>query len=99
MSDLIVRTPTGERMLTDLADRFELTEASPDEMLASQSETRRVKRDVCRGRLWLRSLAGRPLPAYPGLDLEASPHERRLGVADAARERLYRFLADRRYPS
>jgi len=31
-------------------------------MIASQSETHRVKRDECRGRLSLRSLARRPLP-------------------------------------
>ena len=76
MSDLIVRTPAGERLLADLAGRLELTAADPDDMVASQSETRRVKRDVCRGRLWLRSLAGRPLPDYPGLDLAASPGDR-----------------------
>lgn len=99
VSDLIARTPTGERMLADLAGRLELTEATPDEMVASQSETHQVKRDVCRGRLWLRSLAGRALPSYPGLDLGASARDRWLGVADAAEERLFRYLADRRYPS
>jgi coenzyme F420 hydrogenase subunit beta len=99
VSDLIVRTPAGERLLADLAARLELTEASPDEMVASQSETYRVKRNVCRGRLWLRSLAGRPLPAYPGLDLQATSRDRWLGVTDATRERLFRSLADRRFPS
>jgi coenzyme F420 hydrogenase subunit beta len=99
VSDLIARTPAGEQMLADLAGRFELTEASPEEMVASQSETYRVKRDVCRGRLWLRSLAGRPLPDYPGLDLRASPRDRWLGAADAVGERLFRAQADRRYPS
>jgi coenzyme F420 hydrogenase subunit beta len=99
VSDLVVRTPAGERLLADLAGRLQLTSASPDEVIASQSETYRVKRDVCRGRLWLRSRAGRPLPVYPGLDLEASPHDRWLGIADAAQERLFRVLADRRFPS
>jgi len=99
VSDLIVRTPAGERLLADLAGRLELTEATPDDMVASQHETYRVKRDVCRGRLWLRSLAGRPLPAYPGFDLRASARDRWLGVADAAEERLFRYLADRRYRS
>ena len=99
VSDLIVRTPAGERLLAGLADRFELAEASPDEMVASQRETYRVKRDVCRGRLWLRSLAGRPLPDVPrpgpgGVAARALAGRRRRG-----RERLYRFLADRRYPS
>jgi coenzyme F420 hydrogenase subunit beta len=99
VSDLVVRTPAGEQLLADLAGRLELMEASPDEMVASQRETYRVKRDVCRGRLWLRSLAGRPQPAYPGLDLTASPKDRWLGAADAAAERLFRALADRRFPS
>ena len=98
VSDVIVRTPAGERLLEDLAGLLELTPASPDEMVASQAETYRVKRDVLRGRLWLHSLAGRPLPDYPGLDLTASPRDRRLGVAGAAQERLFRYLADRRYP-
>jgi coenzyme F420 hydrogenase subunit beta len=99
VSDLIVRTPAGERLLADLAGRFDLTEASPEDMVASQSETFRVKRDVCRGRLWLRSVAGRPVPVNPGLDLRASPRDRWLGIVDAAGEQLYRFLADRHYPS
>jgi coenzyme F420 hydrogenase subunit beta len=98
VSDLIVRTPAGERLLADLAGRLELTEATPEEMVASQSETYRVKRDICRGRLWLRSLAGRPLPHYPGLESQASAHDRWLGAADAAEERLFRMLADRRFP-
>ena len=98
VSDVIVRTPAGERLLEDLASRLELTPASPDEMVASQAETFRVKRDILRGRLWLRSLALRPAPAYPGLALSADPRERLLGVLDAAQERLFRFLADRRYP-
>jgi len=67
-------------------------------MIASQSETRRVKRDLCRGRLWLSSLARRPLPDYPGLDLSASTVDRLRGVADAAQERLFRSLVDRRFP-
>ena len=47
----------------------------------------------------LAPLAGRPpLPEYPGLDLAASPGDRLRGVADAAQERLFRSLIDRRYP-
>jgi len=98
MSDIVVRTPAGERLLEDAAGRLVLQPSSPEEMVASQKETYRVKRNVCRGRLWLHSLAGRPMPDYPGLALRASASERLGGVADAAHEHLFRLLADRRYP-
>ncbi len=98
VSDIIVRTPAGERLLEDAAESLMLQTASPQEMVASQTETQLVKRDVCRGRLWLRSLAGHPVPDYPGLELSASAGDRLRGVGDAAQERLFRFLVDRRYP-
>ena len=98
VSDLIVRTPAGERLLAAADAYLTLQPASPAEMIASQSETHLVKRDLCRGRLWLRSLARRPLPDYPGLELSASAGDRRRGVVDAAQERLFRFIVDRRYP-
>lgn len=99
VSDLLVRTPSGEQALAAVADRLQLLEASPDEMVASQRETYRVKRDILRGRLWLRELAGRPVPAYPGLDLQAGAHDRLLGALDKARELRYRRLANLHYPS
>ncbi len=98
VSDVIARTPAGERLLEDAAGSLVLQAASPEEMVASQKETHLVKRDLCRGRLWLRSLVGRPAPAYPGLELSASAGNRLRGVADAAQERLFRFLVDRRFP-
>ena len=98
VSDIIARTPAGERLLGDAAGSLALQTASPQEMVASQTETYRVKRDVCRGRLWLRSLAGQPVPDYPGLELSASASDRLRGVADAAQERLFRLLVDRRHP-
>ena len=98
VSDIIARTPAGERLLEDAAGSLVLQTASPQEMVASQTETYLVKRDVCRGRLWLRSLAGQPVPDYPGLELSASASDRLRGVADAAQERLFRLLVDRRYP-
>ncbi len=100
VSDIIVRSPAGERLLEDAAGAVVLQVASPEEMVASQTETRLVKRDVCRGRLWLRCLARPPLPLpdYPGLDLSPSVGDRLRGVADAAQERLFRSLTDRRYP-
>jgi coenzyme F420 hydrogenase subunit beta len=99
VSDLIVRTPAGERISRALAGRLCLQDATPEEMVASQRETYRVKRDVLRGRLALRAMAGRPVPAYPGLDLRAGARDSVLGVLDAGRERLYRRLADLRYRS
>jgi coenzyme F420 hydrogenase subunit beta len=99
VSDLIVRTPAGERAAVALAGRLRLLDATPEEMVASQAETRRVKRDILRGRLALRAAAGRPAPDYPGLDLRASLHDLALGLRDTGRELLYRRLADRRYPS
>ena len=98
VSDVVVRTPAGERLLAAAAEYLSLQPAGPEEMIASQSETHRVKRDVCRGRLWLRSLARRSLPSYPGLALSASFGDRLRGVAAAAQERLFRFVVDRRYP-
>ena len=98
VSDIIARTPAGERLLDAAAGRLVLEAASPKEMVASQAETYGVKRNVCRGRLWLRALAGRRVPAYPGLELSASATDRLRGVADLAQERLFRFLVDRCYP-
>jgi coenzyme F420 hydrogenase subunit beta len=98
VSDIITRTPVGDGLLEEAARRLVLQAASPQEMVASQSETHHVKRRLCRGRLWLRSRAGRPVPAYPGLELSASAGDRVRGVADAAGERLFRILVDRRYP-
>ncbi len=99
VSDLVVRTPAGERLLESLADRLHLITAAPDEMVASQRETRGVKRDILRGRRWTRALARRPLPAYPGLFLDPGLREKALGARDAASERLWRRLAERRFPS
>jgi coenzyme F420 hydrogenase subunit beta len=98
-SDLIARTPAGDAWLALLAGRLHLMPASPDEMVASQRETYRAKRDVLRGRFWLRSVKGEPVPYYPGVPLAATMRERALGVLDSAEERLYRFAADVRYPS
>ncbi|HJW76744.1 MAG TPA: Coenzyme F420 hydrogenase/dehydrogenase, beta subunit C-terminal domain [Thermoleophilia bacterium] len=91
VSDLIVRTEAGERFMEEIApDRLTLEEATPDEMVASQRETYHVKRDVMRGRLWLRRKAGRAAPDYPGLDCVASPTDKVAGIRDLAREAAYR---------
>ncbi len=99
VSDLIVRTPAGERAAAAVRGRLCLEDATPEDMIASQSETRLVKRDVLRGRLALRAAAGRPLPDHPGLDLRAGLRDVVLGAADGSRELLYRGRAGRRYPS
>ena len=98
VSDLIARTPAGERLLEDAGGRLVLHPASSAEMVASQADTHGVKRGACRGRLWLRTLARRPVPEYPGLALSASAGDRLRGGADAAQERLFRFLVDRSAP-
>jgi len=99
VSDLIVRTPGGEQAAAAVAVRLVLQDADPEEMIASQAETYRVKRDILRGRLALRTAAGRPVPDYPGLDLGAGARDWLLGALDLGRERLYRRLAAVRYPS
>ena len=78
-------------------DWLTLTEATPDEMVASQRETYRVKREVMRGRLWLRRKAGRAAPSYPGLQLEASVSDKLAGVKDLAKEAAYKAAGRLRY--
>jgi len=99
VSDVIARTPAGERLVNELAARGLLTllPASPDEIVASQAEQVRIKRRVLRGRLWLRRVAGRPVPDYPGLDVVASPREKAAGLRDAAEEAWFRAVGDLRY--
>lgn len=99
VSDVIARTPAGERAIESVAGRLHTEDATPEEMVASQRETQRVKRDILRGRLALRAAAGCPLPSYPGLDLRAGPGDVLLGALDAGHEGVYRRLAARLYPS
>ncbi len=66
VSDIIARTAAGERLLDEAAASLVLESARPAEMVASQAETYGVKRGVCRGRLWLRSLARPPCARLPG---------------------------------
>ena len=99
VSDVIARTPVGERLVAELAadHRLTLLPATPAEMVASQTEAVRIKRRVLRGRLWLRRLAGRPVPDYPGLNVEPSLAEEAAGLRDAAEERLFRTVGDLRF--
>ena len=98
VSDLIARSDEGQRLLESLsASRITLLPATPDELLASQSEAYRIKRRVLRGRRWLRKLAGRRVPDYPGLDVEARTADRLAGARDLAEEALFRSLSRARY--
>ena len=99
VNDVVVRTPAGERFLAELAGRLELVEATPEDMVASQRETYYMERELGLGRLWLRSLAAKPLPSYPGVGGTVTTRQRLLALRDAAQERFYRALADRRYPT
>jgi coenzyme F420 hydrogenase subunit beta len=98
VSDLIARTEIGARLIRDLEPEWlTLTEATPDEMVASQSETYRVKRRVFRGRLWLRGKAGRAVPHYPGLRTSPSAGDLLAGIKDLTREMVFRGLGRLRY--
>ena len=100
VSDLIARTEAGERLVRDLAPEWlTMTEATPEEMVASQTEAYQVKRHFFRGRMWLRGLAGRPLPRYPGLRMAPSLREALAGGRDLVHEWLYRGLGRLRYRS
>ena len=98
VSDLIARTEAGERLIHALTPEWlTLTEATPEEIVASQTETYQVKRRILRGRLWLRGLAGRRAPRYPGLRMTPSPREALAGGRDLVHEWLYRGLGALRY--
>jgi coenzyme F420 hydrogenase subunit beta len=99
VSDVVVRTPAGERLIAELAGRLELIEATPDDIVASQRATYERERELGLGRLWLRSLTDKPLPGYPGVAGTVTTRQRLRALKDAAQERLYRLLADRRYPT
>jgi len=91
VSDLIARTPAGAALIERLAPgHLTLIQATPGEVLHSQRETHRLKRTVCRGRLWTRSLGSRSQPQYPGLRLRAGAADRLAGAWDAADEAVHR---------
>jgi coenzyme F420 hydrogenase subunit beta len=98
VSDVIARTPMGERLIETLGGgRLTLTATSPREMVASQRELYRCKRDVYRGRLWLRRLAGRTIPEYPGVQFAASVADKVAGARNLLSELWFRALSDLRY--
>jgi coenzyme F420 hydrogenase subunit beta len=98
VSDLIARTSVGYDLIERLTPaHLTLMEASPEEMVASQSATYRVKRPVLRGRTWLRRLGGRAVPEFPGLQLAPSTSDKLAGIRDLLTEAAYRRLGDLRY--
>jgi coenzyme F420 hydrogenase subunit beta len=98
VSDVIARTDVGLGIIDGLAtDHLTLDVATPEEIVASQRETYHFKRDIYRGRRWLRSLTGRPLPDYPGVGATASGRDRLAGLKDLVDERVHRLVGDLRY--
>ncbi len=99
VSDLVIRTPRGERLIDTVApDWLTLFDSTPDEILQTQAETSQMKRDRYRGRMWLRRLSGRPQPCNPGIELRPSLGDRWAGIKDLARE-AHRYVETVRYPS
>jgi coenzyme F420 hydrogenase subunit beta len=97
-SDLIVRTPIGERLVERIAGEWlTLFPSTPDEILRSQSETKREKRSLYRGRLRLRALSGRSVPENPGITSHPDPADTWAGVRDLLRE-VHRSLEALRFP-
>jgi hypothetical protein len=95
---VIARTEAGARLIDELTPaRLTLTEATPDEMLASQEWTHRMKRRVLRGRRWLRALSGRAVPDYPGVPLAPSARDRLAGAGNLVSELFFRAVGDLRY--
>jgi coenzyme F420 hydrogenase subunit beta len=98
VSDVIVRTPAGERIVADLTpDWLTLSAASPEDMVASQVAAYHSKRLVGRGRLWWRAAAGRAVPDYPGVPYTATPRDRLAAFSDIVREASFRIVGNLRY--
>lgn len=99
VSDLVVRTARGERVIDAVQPGWlTLFESTPEEILLTQEETRRMKRDRYRGRLRLRRLARRPIPDFPGVERTASRADVWAGVRDLAGE-VWGRVSSRRYRS
>jgi len=99
VSDLIARTEAGVAMLEELSpDALVLEEARPGDMVASQKEAYVQKRLIYRGRRWLRQLAGRAVPQYPGVPGVVTTADRLHGARDLARQVFYKTIGDLRYP-
>jgi hypothetical protein len=98
-SHVIARTRVGEALLGTLRSHWiTLTAASEDDVFAAQEHTRYCKRNVLRGRWWLRRVAGRALPSYPGVDIASSWRDRTGGFVSLGKECVLRCWAGVRYP-
>ncbi|MHB8869808.1 MAG: Coenzyme F420 hydrogenase/dehydrogenase, beta subunit C-terminal domain [Thermoleophilia bacterium] len=99
VSDLVIRTPRGERLIDTIApDWLTLRDSTSAEILQTQEETRQMKRDRYRGRMWLRRLSGRPIPRNPGIAPDPSLGDIWLALKDLAGE-ARGYIDGRRYPS
>lgn len=99
VSDLVVRTTRGERVVEAVAgDRLTLFDSTPDEIVTTQLATMAQKRGLYRGRMWLRGLARRPRPHNPGIALKPTESDRWAAVRDLAGE-AHRWVETVRYPS
>ena len=99
VSDLVVRTTRGERVVEAVAgDRLTLFDSTPDEIVTTQLATMTQKRGLSRGRMWLRRMARRPRPHNPGVSLRPTASDRWAAVRDLAGE-AHRWVETVRYPS
>ena len=95
VSDLVVRTPAGERLMADLSGRLSLIAATPDDMVASQRDARRQTRPLPRAPL--AAVSGSKTAArLPRARADREPAAR--AARQAAQERFWRSVADRRWP-
>lgn len=98
VSAVLGRTQGGERLVRDLQREWLRLEAGNDaDALLSQRETHHAKRDIYRGRVWLRRLARRSAPSYPGVVERATWHDKVAGAGNLLEEVVFRSLGQLRY--
>ena len=98
VSDLVVRTARGAAVIDAIGSEWlTLVESTPDEIVESQRETYVLKRDLYRGRMWLRKLSRRRAPSNPGVRLRPSPGDRWKALRSLAGE-AHRVVEDVRFP-
>ena len=99
VSDLVVRTARGERVVEAVAGEWlTLFDSTPEEIVTTQLATMSQKRELYRGRMWLRGLARRSRPHNPGIALRPTASDRWAAVRDLAGE-THRWVEALRYPS
>lgn len=97
-SFIIARTRRGAEFMDRLTPRWVVRDdATADELLLAQAESRQICRPGMRGRYRLRRLLRRPVPAFGSIDLQARKGELRSAAAAAIRETVLRRLGRLRY--